>query len=153
MESLIHTFGIDWRLLAIQALNFGVLAGLLTWLLYKPVMKIVKERQEFIAKGVEDASEAARKLKEADTIAGARVSGAEKTADEILKGARVEAAVERSALLKDAEARAAQVERDAEARAKEDAARRRQESEKEIARLAILAAEKVIRPDRTGTNA
>jgi len=47
--------------------------------------------------------------------------------------------------LKEAEARAAAVTKDAEVRASEIAARTRRESEQEVARLAILAAEKIIR--------
>jgi hypothetical protein len=44
----------------------------------------------------------------------------------------------------EASVRATQLERDAEARAAEVSARAKRESEKEIARLAVLAAEKVL---------
>src|SRR3990167_8274979 len=62
MFVVLETFGIDWQLLIAQGVNFLILAGLLTWLLYKPVLRIVKERQAFVAKGVEDAERAAKKL-------------------------------------------------------------------------------------------
>jgi len=85
-----------------------------------------------------------RVLAGAATEAGTRISAAESTADEIVKNARAEAMSEKSTLLAAAEERAAQVAKDAEARAKEDAERVKRESEKDIARLAVLAAEKVL---------
>lgn len=147
MSALFSTFGIDWRLLTAQTVNFIVLAALLTWLLYKPVLKMIDERRRVVAQGVLDAEEAARKLSAADAEAAKRVGGAERQADEIVKGARAEAASEKAGLIKEAEAHAAQVERDAEARAAEDLARAKRESEKDIARLAVLAAEKVMKKE------
>ena len=52
---------------------------------------------------------------------------------------------EKARIVKEAETRAAAIDADAEARAKETAAKTIRESEKEIARLAILAAEKAMR--------
>jgi F-type H+-transporting ATPase subunit b len=145
MSALFSTFGIDWHLLIAQTVNFVVLLAILSWLLYKPVLKMVDERKRLVVKGVEDAEEAERKLAEADGEAAIRVGSAEKEAEEIVKGARALGAAEKATLLKEAEARAAQVERDAAARAAEDLARAKRESEKDIARLAVLAAEKVLR--------
>jgi F-type H+-transporting ATPase subunit b len=144
MEALIETFGIDWRLLGLQTLNFVVLALALTWLLYKPVMKAVSERERVLRKGVEDAEEAAQKLSEADEEASKRVGKADQEAEAIVKSARTQANAEKSALMKEAEGRAVQIEKDAEARAAEEAARGKRESEKEIARVALLAAEKIM---------
>lgn len=146
MSALLTTFGIDWHLLAFQTINFVVLAVALTWLLYKPVMKMVKERARVVTKGVEDAEEAAEKLSAADSTAHERVESAEKEAEEIVKRGRSLGLAEKGALIKEAEARVAQVEKDAEARAAEEAARILRQSENEIARLAILAAEKVMQP-------
>ncbi|MDO8623803.1 MAG: ATP synthase F0 subunit B [bacterium] len=144
MSQLFTTFGIDWHLLAFQTINFVVLAVALTWLLYKPVMKIVQERARVVTKGVEDAEAAAEKLSAADSTAHERVESAEKEAGEIVKRGRSLGLAEKVALIKEAETRAAQVERDAAARAAEEAARVLRQSENEIARLAMLAAEKVM---------
>lgn len=145
MESLLHTFGIDWRLLFIQGVNFIVLVGLLSWLLYKPVLKMVREREALIAKGVEEAEQASQKLKGADMAAADIVQKGEGEAERLVANAREEANAEKTRLIKEAELRVASTLKDADARAKENAARTLRESEKEIARLAILAAEKVIR--------
>ena len=145
MSALFTTFGIDWHLLLAQIANFVVLVVALTWLLYKPVLNMAKERERVIVKGVEDAEEAARRLSHADAEATKRLTNADKEAGGIVEHARHAATNERVRMLKEAEERAVRVSSDAEARAKEITAKALRDSEKEIARLAILAAEKVLR--------
>lgn len=145
MEQLFDAFGIDWKLLIAQAINFGVLLAVLTYLLYKPVLKTLDERSALIKKGVVDAEEATKKLEEADDTAKARLQEAEGEAEGLVARARDEAGSERTRIVKEAETRASHIEKDAEARAKEAKEQALKESEREIARLAILAAEKAIR--------
>lgn len=148
MESLLDAFGIDVKLLLAQLVNFGVLFVALTWLLYKPVMKTLDERAAKIAQGVEDAEIASEKALQADENAAKVVKGAETEAEGIVSSARDLAGTEKSRIMKEAEARAAQVAADAEARAEETAAKALRDSEKEVARLAVLAAEKVLRESK-----
>ena len=145
MEQLFDAFGIDGKLLIAQLINFGVLFVALTWLLYKPVMKTLDERRSKIAQGVEDAEAATQKLAIADEEASKVVHGAETEAEGIVANAREAANTEKARIMKEADARAAQVAIDADLRAKEAAAQALKESEKEVARLAVLAAEKVLR--------
>lgn len=145
MDQLFGAFGIDGKLLLVQLINFGVLFAGLTYLLYKPVMKTLDERREKIAQGVKDAEDAAAKLATADDEAHKTVKQAETEAEGIVSGARDAATAEKARITKEAEQRAAQIEADADARAKETAAKALRESEQEIARLAVLAAEKVLR--------
>lgn len=148
MEQLFEAFGIDGKLLLAQLINFGVLFALLTWLLYKPVMKTLDERAAKIRQGVEDAERAAEAAATADQKAQEVVQGAETEAEGIVASAREHAGAEKTRIVKEAEARAAQVAADAEARAAETAAQALRESEKEVARLAVLAAEKVLRESK-----
>lgn len=148
MEQLFEAFGIDGKLLLAQLINFGVLFVALTWLLYKPVMKTLDERAAKIRQGVEDADRAAEAAANADEEAQKVVKGAEQEAEGIVATAREHASGEKTRLLKEAEARAAQVAADADARARETQERALRESEKEVARLAVLAAEKVIRESK-----
>lgn len=143
MEELFSTFGIDWKLIIAQAVNFGVLFVALWLLLYKPVMKTLDERAKKIAQGVEDAERATEKLAGADQEVAKLVAGADEKASGIVANARTVAKEEASTILKSAEERAAKMAEDADARAKEVSAKALRESEKEIARLAILAAAKV----------
>ena len=145
MEQLFTAFGIDGKLLLAQLINFGVLFIALTWLLYKPVMKTLDERRAKIAQGVEDAERASEKAAIADEEAAKVVKGAEVEAESIVSSARDLAGSEKARITKEAEARAEQIAKDAEARARETADKALRDSEKEVARLAVLAAEKVLR--------
>lgn len=144
MAQLLAAFGIDWKLLLAQAVNFAIVLVALRYFLYTPVMATLEKRRALVAKGVEDAAEASKRLASADGEATKRVSAAEEEAEGIMTTARETAGAEKARMLKEAESRAAAVAKDAEARAAETAARARRESEQEIARLAILAAEKVM---------
>jgi len=150
MTQLFSAFGIQGTMLLAQAVNFAIVLTALWYLLYKPVQKILAERQKVVAQGVEDAKNAAEQLAAADANSAIRLSEAEKKADEIVAQSRVAASEERVTLVQEAETRAAQIASDAEARAHEAMARAARESEKEIARLAVLAAEKIIRNSHGG---
>ncbi len=145
MASLLGAFGIETHLLIAQLINFGVLFIVLWYFLYRPVMKTLDERQKVVAQGVVDAQEASAALSGAQERANAISRSAESEAEGIVAHARDEAGTERERLMAEARTRAEGIEKDAHARAEETAARALRESEKEIARLAILAAEKAMR--------
>lgn len=145
MDELFHAFGIDWKLLLAQAVNFGIVLIALSYFLYKPVIKTLDERRRVVAKGVEDAKEAEEKLAGADTVVAERLSTAHAEAEAVVAHARAAATTERTAIVSEAQSRAQSVLEEAKARAAEEAAKALRESEREIARLAILAAEKVMR--------
>lgn len=145
MEQLFSAFGIDWRLLLAQAVNFAIVLLALRYFLYKPVMKTLEKRQTLVAQSVKDAESVSEKLAGADDEVAKRVAEADTQADEIVTQARDMAGKEKQRLLKEAEARAASVTKDAEARAKDIGMRAERESEKEIARVALLAAEKILK--------
>lgn len=145
MQQLFDAFGINWSLLIAQAINFAIVLAALRYFLYKPVMAMLEKRQKAVAKAVADAAQAGALLAGADDEARARVTAADEQAGDIVAAARASATAEKVRLLKEAEARAVAVTRDAAARASEAAARALRESEQEIARLAILAAEKILK--------
>jgi len=149
MQEIVNAFGIDWRLIVIQIFNFAFLVAILWYFLYTPVLRIISEREQKVKKGVEDAEKAESALKDAD---------AEKTS--ILKDAHTEAAhiVERGTrhaedkekviLAEAAEKASREIERAKES-AVELKSKALKESEAEIARMAILAAEKVLNAELT----
>ena len=145
MQALFAAFGLNGSLILAQAVNFGIVLIALTYFLYKPINKVLDARQKKVAKGIEDANNAAEKLATADGIASAKLTTAETEAEGIMLSARDAAKSEKNRILKEAEDRAAHVAADADARAKEASAKMLRESEKEVARLAVLAAEKILR--------
>lgn len=145
MAQLFDAFGIQTHLLLAQAVNFGLLFAMLSYFLYKPVMRTLDERRKVVAQGVVDAREASEALAGAHDKAEGIARAAEADAEGIVARAREEAGTEREKLVNEARARAEGIEKDAQARAQEAHDRALRDSEKEIARLAILAAEKAMR--------
>ncbi len=54
---VLEQFGIDWRLLVIQIINFLVLMLILKKLLYKPVMTMLEKRRSEVAASVQAAED------------------------------------------------------------------------------------------------
>ncbi len=145
MEEIIHAFGIDGRLIVIQIFNFAILAAALWYFLYTPVLKLLSEREAKIQKGVDDALKAESALKDADAEKNTIVSSAHKEAEEIGARAKAYADVKAGEIVSEAQKKAAQVLASATARGEELKVQARKESEAEIAKVAILAAEKILR--------
>jgi F-type H+-transporting ATPase subunit b len=145
MSQLFVTFGINWQLLLIQAVNFAVLLVGLWYFLYGPIMRIIDERREKIAEGVRTAEAAAHRLEEAKTEGDTMVGNAGREAEALVATARARADEKGNQMIKEAQSRADKMMVDAEARAGEAKRQAILESEKEIARTAMMAAEKILR--------
>lgn len=145
MEQLFAAFGIDWRLLIIQAFNFGLLLVVLSYFLYKPILKIIDERREKIAEGVRTADAASRRLAEAKEEGDKQIGDAAREAEGLVAAARASAEEKKSTIVSEAEARATAIVKDAEARIAEQERLAFVKSERDIAKAAMLAAEKILR--------
>lgn len=145
MDALFAAFGIDWHLLLIQAVNFGVLLLVLTYFLYKPILRIIDERRDKVAEGVRVAQEATRTLRDAKIEGETLIGTAARDAEALVASARSRADEKGSEILRAAEERADRVMKDAAERAEETQRQAMAESSKEIARAAMLAAEKILR--------
>lgn len=58
----LNDFGVQPILLVAQIVNFGILLFILKKLLYKPILKVLKERKDLIAKNLKDSEELEKKL-------------------------------------------------------------------------------------------
>lgn len=145
MEEILHAFGIDWRLILIQVVNFGILAGALWYFLYTPVLKILKDREDKIRRGIEDAEAAGKTRAEADTTRQEIIKEAHTEATHIVNRGTLHAEEKASTLLNEAHEKAARDITEAQKTATELKAQALKESEAEIAKLAILGAEKILR--------
>lgn len=144
MEEIFHAFGVDARLIVIQIFNFGLLLLALWYFLYTPVLKLLNERQEKIKQGVKDAEAAEQSLKEAGDSKAAIVAEAHNKADAIVKHAEGHANERKSEIVKEAEARAESVLESAEKRGEQIKHKITSEAEADIAKAAVLAAEKIL---------
>lgn len=84
MDSLVGKFGLDWRLLLAQAVNFGILLSVLTWAVYKPLLKVMAERRAKIERGLTDATAAQQKLAAFESYQQEQLQAFRQRADAIL---------------------------------------------------------------------
>ncbi|HEV3245322.1 MAG TPA: F0F1 ATP synthase subunit B [Candidatus Paceibacterota bacterium] len=145
MGALFSAFGVDWHLLVIQAVNFALLLFALTYFLYRPILRIIDERREKVAEGVRLANMAEQKLEDAKHQGEGMVADAAKEAEGLVAVARTRASEMTAETTRAAEAKADAILKDAQARAEEQKRLVLQESSKEIARAAMLAAEKILK--------
>lgn len=145
MDQLIQAFGVDVKLITVQILNFAILLGLLSYFLYKPVLKVLADREEKIAQGIKDAEAAAAARATAAAEKQAIVATAHVEAEEVSKRAKGSAEEFSAEIIAAANAKAEQLLKEAVQRGETLQARLQKESEAEVAKLAILAAEKVMR--------
>jgi len=144
MDQLIQAFGIDAKLVTAQVINFVLLLGLLSYFLYKPVLKVLADREAKIAQGIKDAEAAAVAKSEADTRKKEVLQEAHKEAGEIADRAKSFADDKAADIVASANTKADGIIADAQRKGEDLQARLQKESEDEIAKLAILAAEKVL---------
>lgn len=144
MNQIVATFGIDWRELLIQAVNFAILIVLLWYFLYRPVLRIIDARREKVAESVRKAEAAQRELEDAQSEGKNIVADAAKRAEDLVGSARARANELSAETAKEAEAKARALIKEAQAQAAEAKRQAISESEREIVRAAMLAAEKVL---------
>lgn len=80
MGDLLHNFGVNWKLLLAQIVNFGILFFVLKRYAYGPVVAMLEERRAKIKKGLEDAAASEQALRDAEAKEDEIVEAANKRA-------------------------------------------------------------------------
>lgn len=145
MEEVLKAFGVDWRLLIIQAVNFGLLLLVLWQFLYKPLMRLLDARRVKIEEGIMNAEKADKTLKKIDEEKAGILAKATKEGESVIERARKAGSDQERAIVASAEQKASSVMKAAEAEAAEAKKKALQESKAELAKLIVLGAEKLVR--------
>lgn len=143
-NGLLQTFGVDWKIILFQAINFGIVAFLLWRFAFKPVMATMDERQKKISDGLQYAEEAKQQLASAEKEKADMLRVANGEAQKLIQDAKTRAEALAAELAATAEREIAEKRR----RADESIAQERQkvlaEARKDIARLVVLTSSKVL---------
>ncbi len=145
MEQLIEAFGIDIKLITVQIINFAVLVVVLSYFLYGPILRTLKERREVIVRGLADAKAAEDARTVADAEKAVVLQAAHQEATAVAARAKAYAEEKAAAEIAAAEAKGTNIIAAAETRATEMKAQALKESDAEITKLALLATEKLLR--------
>ena len=131
MQQLIGQLGLDWHLLASQAVNFFLLLIILRLVAYKPLLKLLHDRRARIEEGLAKADEAERRLAESTEIGHKKIHEAEEQAIALLRQTEHEARAVEEKMLAEAKRKEADELANMEAalRAKEEESLRRAEKE------------------------
>lgn len=100
---LLGQLGVDWKLLLSQAVNFFILLVVLRQFVYKPLLAVMKKRNERIQEGLDKAEEADARLKEVDVIAASHLKKADQEAVAIIEATQDRAKKLEESLVKKAE--------------------------------------------------
>ncbi len=145
MEQIVSVFGINGKLLLIQVVNFGLLLFVLHRYLYKPVLAMVDVRRIKIENAVRDAEKAEAELGEAEAEKARILREATLKGDELIDLAKKHATEEEYVMMKDAHRKVVHLLGEAERRTEREHQEMIEKSEREVARMAILATEKILR--------
>ncbi len=133
---------VDWNLL-FTIINLLVLFVAMRVFLFKPVQKIIAERQEETDRRFEEAAASKSQAEEMKAQYEVSLANAEAEKKQVLREAKKSADAEYQRIIQDAEKTAKQVKRDAVAEAENQKAQIIKKAEKEIAGLVVDAAVKV----------
>jgi F-type H+-transporting ATPase subunit b len=111
---LLGQLGINWKLFLSQAVNFFILLTVLWAFVYKPLIKIIKERNEKIKTGLDKAEQADVRLKEIDVIGKEKIKEAEQKGIEIIKNTEDKAKVMATELQQKNEAKQLEMQKQAQ---------------------------------------
>jgi len=150
MQELLSQLGIDWHLLVSQAVNFFLLLVVLWYFVYKPLLKLLHDRQARIEEGLVKADEADKRLLEVDELGKQKLKAADQQAIALLRNTESNAKAIEVQMLEEARKKEAAAMRsmDDVLRAKEADAQRL--IEKEAAALVRAALTKTVElsPDK-----
>ena len=147
MSELFHQLGIDWRLLLSQAVNFAILLTVLRLFAYKPIMKLLKDRADKIARGLAYTKEAEGKLAEMNEMVKEKMKAVDAESLRLAKDAEARAKILEAKLLEEARAKERALMVEAEAMIETKAHEARAKVEREAALLVRSAVAKTVELD------
>jgi F-type H+-transporting ATPase subunit b len=140
----LEQLGINLGLLASQLVNFILLALLLYLVLYKPVLRMLNERKERIARSMADVDAAREAAAKAQLEYDRKVAEAQRKAQEIIAAAAQTGEKAKADIVADAHREADRIKQDAIADAEQQKVRALADVQSQIAGLSMMATERVL---------
>lgn len=148
MDSFITTFHIDWKIIIAQAINFVIVLVVLYGLALKPLKKLMKERSEHIAKGLDDAKCNAEVLMQTENEYKKIIAKAREEAHTIFQEGKKDAEVKKQIMLDQSKADVDHMVATGKKTLEAEKIKMVEEAKKEIVSLVVAATEKLL-ADRT----
>lgn len=142
---LIGTLGLKADVFAAQLLNFVIILFVLWKWAYKPVLRILAEREQRIARGLSDAEAAGKRLQEIDAEHAATIASARDEAARIIKEATMRGEEKREEMLVKSREEISKLVTDARVKIAEERKTAAEELKKEISALVVATAQVVLK--------
>lgn len=149
---LLNTLGIDWQLLVVQLINFFLLIGVLTFLLYRPVLRLLDERQDRIKRSMDDVKKIENQKKELDAWRVEQMKKIDLEAGKLLEQSRKQAEDLRKELVANAEREATQIVTKAKEQLEQERTRMMNEVQGMLASIVVKMTEKVLQREFSGAD-
>lgn len=137
------TFGVDWRQLISQIISFCIVAALLYFFAYGPILKVLAERRQRIADGLANADKIKAELANTEAARLDVLNKANAQANKLIEEARAAAARVQETETQKAIAAAEQIIAKAKEAAAQDHDRMLSDLRKEVGRLVVDTTTKV----------
>ena len=144
MDSIISTFHIDWKIIIAQAVNFGVVFVVLYIFALKPLSKLMAERSEKIAKGIDDAKTNTNLLEKTRAEYDEALQKARLEANKIFQDGKKEAEAKKTLMLEEAKKETTTIIENGKKMLEAEKTKMVEDAKKDIVNLAMLATEKLL---------
>ena len=147
ISELAGQFGVNWKFIIAQIVNFCIVAFLLYKYAFKPVLSSIDERQKKIADGLQYAEEMKQKLAEAEKQHKETLKEAQQNAQKIIAEARESSKEIIDRQTQEAVVQAEDILKKAQESVELEHTKMLSEMRSEIARLVVQTTAKVLRKD------
>ncbi len=144
MNELIQTFHIDYRLILAQMVNFGLVFVILWFFALKPLMKIMKQRQDTIEKGLRDAKRIEESMTKSKQMYEEKLQYARQEANKILEATQKECEFRRKEILGQAKTEVEKIIQEAKQQIETEKNNLVREAQKDLASIIQMALERIL---------
>lgn len=148
----IEKFGIDWKLLIAQGVNFAIVLLVLWKFAYKPILKLLHDREEKIDQSLKNADRVEALKQEMEVEKKAVLTEAKKEAQVIMQDAQLKIEKNRQVQLDKTKAEVAELVTKAKQEITQEKTKAMKAAERELGAIAINVAEKLIRRELKPTD-
>lgn len=141
---ILELFGVDWKLMLAQLINFVIVLVVLWKFAIKPLMKTMESRNAEISKGLEDAQSAAEKLSKTEQEVKAQLQVAKSEAITILEQAKKQSETNRQASLEQTKQEVEEVVKKAKEQIASEKANLVNSAKADISQLLTAALQKIL---------
>jgi len=141
---ILNLFGVDWRLMLAQLVNFVIVVVILWWFALKPLTATMKKRSDEISRGLTDAEAAAKKLKEVELEVKAKLQEGRVEADQILDNAKKQADLSRQENIAKTKEEVGNLIKKAKEQIQNEKDAMVTEAKGELAQVVVVALEKIL---------